>query len=88
MLTYPQVHELGPDNVVAAAGFDKRGNRVYSYSTINPEENFNAIYDGKPLRGWWPWPRAPLRKDSVRDRFARRFLRWKDGVEAREFRAE
>lgn len=81
-----KVHELGPDNVVAALGFDKRGNRVYSFSAMDPDGNFNAIYD-MPMRGWWPWPRTPRRKDSARDELAQRFLKWKDGVVARETRA-
>lgn len=34
--------------------------QVYSYYWDNDETNFNTIYQGMPLEGWWPWPKADL----------------------------
>ncbi|SPQ22948.1 aa5d832a-8200-4114-91b4-6f27bc09eba2 [Thermothielavioides terrestris] len=31
---------------------------VYLYDRRSPGENCNCIYDGRPLRSWWPWPRS------------------------------
>ncbi|EQL03501.1 hypothetical protein G6O67_007522 [Ophiocordyceps sinensis] len=29
---------------------------IYQYKKLHPEDSFNALYDDKPLDGWWPWP--------------------------------
>ncbi len=44
-------------NVWKADAWDVRGNTIYNYDVYHPAQNFNCIYDEKPLQGWWPWPR-------------------------------
>ncbi|KAF9873162.1 hypothetical protein CkaCkLH20_09325 [Colletotrichum karsti] len=29
----------------------------YKFERLEPMENFNAVYDGMPMEGWWPWPK-------------------------------
>lgn len=51
---------LSAENVGVAVGFDRSGQRIYGFSVVDPDENFNAVYDDMPLNGWWPWPRRAL----------------------------
>lgn len=51
---------LSAENIGAAVGFDRSGKRVYNFSVVNSDENFNAIYDDMPLDGWWPWPQRAV----------------------------
>ncbi|KAG7285551.1 hypothetical protein NEMBOFW57_010180 [Staphylotrichum longicolle] len=52
-----RVQELSRSNVYSAAAWNAREQLVYRYDYRSPSQNCNCIYDDKPLKGWWPWPR-------------------------------
>ncbi|KAK3312763.1 hypothetical protein B0H66DRAFT_631541 [Apodospora peruviana] len=45
-------------NFFRVCGTNHLGHSMYNFEAENPHENINCVYDGMPLRGWWPWPRA------------------------------
>ncbi|KAK3896606.1 hypothetical protein C8A05DRAFT_39847, partial [Staphylotrichum tortipilum] len=49
--------DLSPAHVCSANAWDPRGKLVYNYNCRTPGRNYNCIYDDRPLRGWWPWPK-------------------------------
>lgn len=42
--------------VYCASAWNEMGRSIYKYDYRRPDDNYNCIYDDKPLRGWWPWP--------------------------------
>ena len=48
---------LTKQNISTANAWDVRDDVVYNYDHYRPGQNFNCIYDDRPLKGWWPWPR-------------------------------
>ncbi|KAG6002019.1 hypothetical protein E4U21_003561 [Claviceps maximensis] len=54
-LTVFRVEDVSFRNIRLAAA--KVGdNLVYSFDSVSPEYNFNALFDDLPMKGWWPWP--------------------------------
>lgn len=51
-----RLENLSVKNILVATAW-RRGAAVYNYNAVHPSDNFNCIYDNKPLQGWWPWPR-------------------------------
>ncbi|KAI5457707.1 hypothetical protein BGZ63DRAFT_427741 [Mariannaea sp. PMI_226] len=49
---------LTVERIVLAAAVDQSRLPIYGYYALQPEFSFNALLDGMPLRGWWPWPRS------------------------------
>ncbi|KAI1394617.1 hypothetical protein F4819DRAFT_493282 [Hypoxylon fuscum] len=49
--------DLSLADVYEVEAWGARGESVYRYSKSAPEIGYNAIYDDKPLDGWWPWPK-------------------------------
>ncbi|KID87864.1 hypothetical protein MGU_05102 [Metarhizium guizhouense ARSEF 977] len=45
------------DNITSMTAFTGDERWIYAYKRGDPGQNFNAIYDDMPLRGWWPWPK-------------------------------
>ncbi|ODA84296.1 hypothetical protein RJ55_02816 [Drechmeria coniospora] len=52
-----RLHDLSVNQIVRAIAKNTEGKMIYEFNAILPHSNFNAIYDDKPLRGWWPWPK-------------------------------
>jgi hypothetical protein len=52
-----QVKTLSRDNVYAADATNAHQRHIYYYDYRSPRYSYNCIYDNKPLKGWWPWPR-------------------------------
>ncbi|KAK4041922.1 hypothetical protein C8A01DRAFT_34029 [Parachaetomium inaequale] len=53
-----RVQSLSRENVYAARAWNRLRQEIYGYDCRWPGRyNYNCIYDDKPLRGWWPWPR-------------------------------
>lgn len=48
---------LSIDGIRLAKGWNWDRELVYIYEAFAPESALNAIYDGMPLEGWWPWPK-------------------------------
>ncbi len=53
-----RLRNLTTANVRKANAWGVQWNPVYNYDFDAPAQNYNFIYDDKPLRGWWPWPRG------------------------------
>lgn len=51
------LHELSPANICSADAWDPRDKLVYNFNCRTPGRNYNCLYDGRPLQGWWPWPK-------------------------------
>jgi hypothetical protein len=52
-----RLQSLSRGNVFAARAWTAL-HRIYDWDCRWVDEyNYNCIYDDKPLRGWWPWPR-------------------------------
>ncbi|CAH0043195.1 unnamed protein product [Clonostachys rhizophaga] len=49
---------LTHDNMLFAKAWDWNSKQVYSYSQYRERRNVNVVYEGIPLKGWWPWPKA------------------------------
>ncbi|KAI1826729.1 hypothetical protein F4861DRAFT_43275 [Xylaria intraflava] len=61
-----RLDELSRENTYSASAYSQSGPNqpakdIYSYHHQSPASHINAIYDDRPLEGWWPWPR----KDST-----------------------
>lgn len=54
------------DTTVWAAAFDWNRNIVYD-TRRGPQESYNLVYPGMPLKGWWPWPKAPETESKEAD---------------------
>jgi hypothetical protein len=53
-----RVQSLSRENVYAARAWNGLQQAIYDYDCRWPGRyHYNCIYDDKPLRGWWPWPR-------------------------------
>lgn len=52
-----RVDKLSSKNVCGADAWDARDHAIYHYKRNAPGDNYNSIYDDRPLRGWWPWPK-------------------------------
>jgi hypothetical protein len=49
---------LTPDKMLYTNAWDWNSKPVYSYNRYRERRNFNVVYEGMPLKGWWPWPKA------------------------------
>ncbi|CAG9987528.1 unnamed protein product [Clonostachys byssicola] len=49
---------LTQDKIIFVSAYDWNSKPVYSYNWFRNSENFNVVYEGMPLKGWWPWPKA------------------------------
>ncbi len=58
------LHELSTANIISANACDARDKLVYNYSRATPGQNYNCLYDLRPLRGWWPWPKEETPKEA------------------------
>ncbi|PNY24170.1 Uncharacterized protein TCAP_05892 [Tolypocladium capitatum] len=52
-----RVRHLSVDKIHQAFAFNRKGQVIYEFSKSSPEQNVNAIYNDRPLEGWWPWPK-------------------------------
>ncbi|KAF9872230.1 aldehyde dehydrogenase (NAD+) [Colletotrichum karsti] len=50
-----RIDTLRPDMVYTVIGSNAKSQWIYRFDTLDPSQNFNAIYDDMPLEGWWPW---------------------------------
>lgn len=51
-----RIQDLSVKNVFIYA-WNGAGRQTYNYDYEDPIHNYNCIYDNKPLKGWWPWPK-------------------------------
>ncbi|KAK7212160.1 hypothetical protein V2G26_019338 [Clonostachys chloroleuca] len=49
---------LTQDKIILVRAYDWNSRPVYAYNWFRDRENFNVVYEGMPLKGWWPWPKA------------------------------
>ncbi|CAH0046109.1 unnamed protein product [Clonostachys solani] len=49
---------LTQDKIIFVTAFDWNSKPVYAYERYRASKNFNVVYEGMPLEGWWPWPKA------------------------------
>lgn len=59
MLQQFKPHELTLENIIIAAAVNTKGELIYLFNRNDSSDNFNAIFGGMPLLGWWPWPKQP-----------------------------
>ncbi|KAH6650437.1 hypothetical protein F5144DRAFT_45020 [Chaetomium tenue] len=52
-----RTHHLSKATVYCASAWNEMGRSIYKYDYRRPDDNYNCIYDDKPLKGWWPWPK-------------------------------
>ncbi|KYK61656.1 hypothetical protein DCS_02799 [Drechmeria coniospora] len=52
-----RLHDLSVNKIASAHAKNTEGRMIYEFNATLPHSNFNAIYDDKPLKGWWPWPK-------------------------------
>jgi hypothetical protein len=52
-----RIQDLSAKNVFIAHAWNGAGCQTYNYHDEDPIHNYNCIYDNKPLKGWWPWPK-------------------------------
>lgn len=52
-----RTQHLSRNNICAATAWNALEQSIYNYDHQFPSDNYNCIYDDKPLKGWWPWPR-------------------------------
>ncbi|XP_044719717.1 uncharacterized protein HRG_06306 [Hirsutella rhossiliensis] len=57
VLSKIRLHHLSLDKVYRVTAFNEKSQEIYGYESACPANSFNAIYNDKPLEGWWPWPR-------------------------------
>ncbi|KAH7034610.1 uncharacterized protein B0I36DRAFT_316628 [Microdochium trichocladiopsis] len=54
------------DMTLAIAGNEPEFSEFYyQWDKSGSEHCFNAIYDQKPLSGWWPWPRKNTECEEI-----------------------
>ncbi|KAI0548049.1 hypothetical protein F4679DRAFT_597097 [Xylaria curta] len=51
------LNQLSRKKMHQAGATSQYGHMVYSWVYGYPQTSFNAIYDDRPMKGWWPWPR-------------------------------
>jgi hypothetical protein len=52
-----RLQNLSRKNIYSAGAWNALEQMVYSHDYRYLSKSFNCIYDDKPLKGWWPWPR-------------------------------
>jgi hypothetical protein len=57
LVTRFRIQDLSPSKVCNATAWDAANRLIYNYNCRVQGQNYNCIYDDKPLEGWWPWPR-------------------------------
>ncbi|PHH86949.1 hypothetical protein CDD83_9548 [Cordyceps sp. RAO-2017] len=53
-----RLSDLSMETMASCRAWNSKGQMIYSFDKEEPEASFNAILDEKPLKGWWPWPKA------------------------------
>lgn len=71
-----RLQDLSLETVNSAAAYDNRNRPLYKFSVMDPDSNFNAIFDDLPLPGMWPWPKAPEREVEEGDEARKEKKRW------------
>jgi hypothetical protein len=66
MLQAFRPENLSMENVSLVYAQNGNGQMVYNYLRRWPENDYNYIYDNKPLQGWWPWPKEGGTPTTVR----------------------
>ncbi|KAI1741531.1 hypothetical protein F4680DRAFT_464550 [Xylaria scruposa] len=51
------LNQLSREKMHSARANSQSGHMVYSWEYGFPRMSLNAIYDDRPMEGWWPWPR-------------------------------
>lgn len=62
-----RIQNISVGNILGATAFTRDEKMAYMYSRLEPERNFNAIYDDMPLGGWWPWPKNSNASDDQKN---------------------
>ncbi|PNY25074.1 Uncharacterized protein TCAP_04999 [Tolypocladium capitatum] len=52
-----RVRYLSADKLHITRAYNQKGQVIYDYDVKHPRESFNAVYNNRPLGGWWPWPK-------------------------------
>ncbi|POR36421.1 Uncharacterized protein TPAR_03389 [Tolypocladium paradoxum] len=52
-----RVRHLSVNKAHHCSASDKEGRPIYNFHANDPGGSFNAVYDDRPLGGWWPWPK-------------------------------
>ncbi|PHH80635.1 hypothetical protein CDD80_638 [Ophiocordyceps camponoti-rufipedis] len=55
---------LSVDLIRSASAWNKDGNQIYAYESVYPDQAWNAVYDDRPVKGLWPWPRNTLETEE------------------------
>jgi hypothetical protein len=58
---------LSLGNIRSVSALNVAGAYVYRFDALEPDENFNAIYDDRTMEGWWPWPRLKGHDDGPQE---------------------
>lgn len=49
--------DLSLNNIRFAMAQNYAGQLIYLYDSSGFDPNFGAVFDDRPLPGWWPWPK-------------------------------
>lgn len=52
-----QMRDLTWENVYRASVYTDDGDKIYNYTALEADRNYNCFYDDMPMKGFWPWPR-------------------------------
>ena len=72
-----RLQNLSMENVSHVYAQNGNGQMVYNYLRCWPKNDYNYIYDDKPLQGWWPWPKEGATPTTVRGAGT---LSWEDDL--------